>query len=410
MAEKNIVLWTVEQLNVLFRVLEHLGLDEIKERVVSDLPLQTTLNSLYLGGQVAIKGGFDNVFFTNITRGINNYPAWGGIKDQSILANQDETGVEKVSAREYSNLIELGLNGPEAAPITYTPYRAGFTLTVNVSTFGIKFRPENTLPAGQRLLLCILVPDENGNEVYQQQKILESEIIGGELFEWWFEQPVEGKVDTVAYITVEKVAEDGTKSDLSVSATVLSSEIPWADTRLRIFEDKELKIDDTPFMKSYSSANVNVDTTGVVIPFDTIEGSNEISIRTETAGEEEVIVPGEFLVPKAGLYSGSFSFYASSLGLPDIKLWLEYKLDGETAWTADLNSLYVKPIKEATAGMGGNSVSSSMNLPANTLIRIKAKTSGTMITLAQQQEDVNIDGAPAVTIYQRSAKIGFWRN
>ena len=92
----------------------HLSYDENEDLVISTKPLQTTLNSIYLGNQHKISSGAENVFFTNLGSNIDWFPVWQGIKDQSLTVNQDSTGLYKPTGRIYAdNMVsieQLGLN------------------------------------------------------------------------------------------------------------------------------------------------------------------------------------------------------------------------------------------------------------------------------------------------------------
>ena len=72
--------------------LSHWSYDDSTRRLVSTKAIETTLNSLYLGEQHKMSSGSENIFFTNLSSDINFFPMWGGLKDQSITANQDSTG------------------------------------------------------------------------------------------------------------------------------------------------------------------------------------------------------------------------------------------------------------------------------------------------------------------------------
>ena len=74
--------------------LSHWEYDASTRKLKSNRAIETTLNSLYLGEQHKMSSGAENIFFTNLGNETNFYPMWGGLKDQSITANRDSTGLQ----------------------------------------------------------------------------------------------------------------------------------------------------------------------------------------------------------------------------------------------------------------------------------------------------------------------------
>ena len=72
--------------------LKHFIYNPVTDKLEADRAIETTLNSLFLGEQHKMSSGSENIFFTNLTTDINFFPMWGGLKDQSITANQGASG------------------------------------------------------------------------------------------------------------------------------------------------------------------------------------------------------------------------------------------------------------------------------------------------------------------------------
>ena len=53
---------------------EHIYYDPVKDKIVTDRALETTLNSLFLGEHHKMSSGGENIFFTNLSSNINWYP------------------------------------------------------------------------------------------------------------------------------------------------------------------------------------------------------------------------------------------------------------------------------------------------------------------------------------------------
>ena len=91
--------------------LSHFRYDEEQDQLIGDRAIETTLNSLFLGEQHKMSSGAENIFFTNLGNETNFYPMWGGLKDQSVAANQGADGFIPPSGRVYSDMFSLPLGG-----------------------------------------------------------------------------------------------------------------------------------------------------------------------------------------------------------------------------------------------------------------------------------------------------------
>ena len=91
--------------------LKHFIYNPVTDKLEADRAIETTLNSLFLGEQHKMSSGSENIFFTNLTSDINFFPMWGGLKDQSITANQGASGFIPPSGRVYSDMFSLPLRG-----------------------------------------------------------------------------------------------------------------------------------------------------------------------------------------------------------------------------------------------------------------------------------------------------------
>lgn len=96
--------------------IDNLRYDLQKKRVVSDKGFETTLSSLFLREQHKMASGGQNVFFKNLGSNINFSPVFQGLRDQSVISNQDKTGIVPPTLRQYSNNIK-----------THTPTNAFIT-------------------------------------------------------------------------------------------------------------------------------------------------------------------------------------------------------------------------------------------------------------------------------------------
>ena len=158
------------------------------ERIQAKKPIETTLNSFYLGGQHAISSGGENIFFKNITTDLQWYPMWGGIKDQEVVANRGATGVIAPSARFYGDELITTEFFQLAHATAVTPY----TVTYDPATESVH---NVTVVLGEVLEEDVHVEyhihndDEFGAIVYSQDITIHNRMEIGETLSLWFDHP-----------------------------------------------------------------------------------------------------------------------------------------------------------------------------------------------------------------------------
>ena len=145
--------------------LQHFIYNPITDKLEADRAIETTLNSLFLGEQHKMSSGSENIYFTNLTSSINWYPVWGGLKDQSLIANQAAgQGVYKPSGRIFGDFGTLSLGG---TPVDNTSiaYDGDNFFAFNISGVGITTRVAEVVAPEERLKYELSV---NGTAVYEQ--------------------------------------------------------------------------------------------------------------------------------------------------------------------------------------------------------------------------------------------------
>jgi hypothetical protein len=132
------------------RTLDHIEYNPVSGKLEADRPIETTLNSFFLGDQHKMSSGSENIYFTNLTTEINFFPAWGGIKDQSLAVNQDMSGVIVPSGRVFTAYGVLPLGGNPVAG-TQVPYDGDNYFPNNISGVGITTVVAEAVPSNVRL-------------------------------------------------------------------------------------------------------------------------------------------------------------------------------------------------------------------------------------------------------------------
>ena len=103
--------WIVQGSSTISETLKHFIYNPETDKLEADRAIETTLNSLFLGEQHKMSSGSENIFFTNLSSDINFFPMWGGLKDQSVTANQGASGFIPPSGHVFSDMFSLPLGG-----------------------------------------------------------------------------------------------------------------------------------------------------------------------------------------------------------------------------------------------------------------------------------------------------------
>lgn len=242
--------------------LKHIVYDEESRKLIADRAIETTLNSLYLGEQHKMSSGAENIFFTNLGNNTNFYPMWGGLKDQSVEANQGASGFIPPSGRVYSDLISIPLGG-SPDPATAVGYSGGNYFGVNIAGLGITTVAAEEIPATVRLEYRLSV---NNKQVYMQVlprgvgKAANDVILEGDVIEWFFDHPVEIHAGTTIYAEIRCVRDED-DVDLGVFQVRQGDTVDpntglyryQAIVHNRLFEDKDLEFI-SPYLK-YEAMN-----------------------------------------------------------------------------------------------------------------------------------------------------------
>ena len=268
--------------------LSHFEYIEEQDQLVADRAIETTLNSLFLGEQHKMSSGSENIFFTNLTSDINFFPMWGGLKDQSVVANQGASGFIPPSGRVFSDMFSLPLGG-QPDPTTSVGYDGDNYFGVNISGLGITTVAAESIDISTRLEYRIEIAGKN---VYKQilprdgfRSNVGENIYAGDTVEWFFDHPVDVRAGTTlrAYITKVRDADD---TDLGIFQVRQGDTVDpntglyryQAIVHNRLFEDKDLELI-SPYLK-YKAMDFGLDSTG-----------STILLRDLSLGADSLLVP-----------------------------------------------------------------------------------------------------------------------
>lgn len=197
-------------------------------------------NSIDIGNHT-ISSGAENAFFTNRTNDIDWFPAWTGIKDQSIVGNRANTGVIPPSFRHYNtDVIDLELLGAVAGAGS-VDYNADSVVGVNNSVFGQEVVVMEPIAADDWILYEVRVGGINDPVVYKQ--IITGRVLNaGDMLVWWFDHPVEGRAGTAINSTMKiaKGNQDAAYTFLQVRPAASDPTTRYLKIKFRLFTDEDV--------------------------------------------------------------------------------------------------------------------------------------------------------------------------
>ena len=201
--------------------LEHIFYNPVTDKVETDRAIETTLNSLYLGKHHKMSSGGENIYFTNLSSGINWYPGWGGvlpqdaIDDTGVLINQQPgAGTYKPSMRVFEEYAPVALGG-QPNQGTSIPYSGSNRFTFNISGLGITTMVAETIPEGMVLKYEIAI---GGTPAYVQYLDKHGGLNPNELLTWFFDHPLDitGSPANpgINTVSISKLDDDGNVIDI----------------------------------------------------------------------------------------------------------------------------------------------------------------------------------------------------
>lgn len=223
---------------------QYLQYDNDTGRIKSSRPLETTLNSLYLGAHHKMSSGGENIFFTNLGSDIDWYPMWGGIKDQSVVANQGYSGTIKPSARVYSDVLQNIETVGAVAAAGSIAYGVIFRPTVNESLYGVTVRTAMAITTGDHIEFRIFDGNSNqGSLVYEQHFTAPQNYAVGDLVQLFASHPNETHSGTERYaeMAVRPGGESGDSTPFLVRPNNVGT-LPWTTIHIRTYEDKQIPL------------------------------------------------------------------------------------------------------------------------------------------------------------------------
>ena len=334
--------------------LDHITYDPVSDKLIADRAIETTLNSLFLGEVHKMSSGAENIFFTNLGSDINFYPMWGGLRDQSLAANQGSYGYIPPSGRVYTDMFSLPLGG-DPDPVHTLPYAGPNFFAVSIAGLGITTVAGQEVAPTQHLEYRLSV---NGLQVYVQQLKDYGQIYPGDQIEWFFDHPVEIHAGTTIYAEI-RVIDTATDTDLG-QMLVKRGQTPNADgsyryqavVHNRLFEDKDLEFI-SPFLK-YDELDFGLDATEAsVLLRDLSQSAGEQFLKSEPVNTLEAVASGTNIQIKA---KDGKKIIAESLPVSGVSIDGTLVNSVLNLALTQLNDLFTATTSFRSGGGGGNPV------------------------------------------------------
>lgn len=227
------------------KTLEHLRFDKAKNRILSDRALEVTVNTLGFGESHDVYAAGENVGFTNNNSDIAFSPVWQGIRDQSIPANQGESGVIAASSRGYSPLADIEPNGaPHQTEII--SYSTTTTATSNEAIFHSGVILGEDVAADDWISFEVYFGNsETGKIAFRSQSTGSAHLVGDSYAKWFGDNGEKGTrrleffqgQQVTIVVSISKGGEDGEKSALLVRAAAENPSLPYSTFKVRVFTD-----------------------------------------------------------------------------------------------------------------------------------------------------------------------------
>lgn len=215
---------------------DRLTYDAALDRLISSVPLETTVNSYWLGKQHRIASGGDSVFFTDESLDVSYYPVRGGIKDQSQGAHRGVSGIVTPYAREYTPYETIAHYGGfrTAGELDYSTSIESYE---SFALVGVEFVPTVTQTAD--LTYCVYRGTDNTGTVIYEITLDDADMTDNTAFMLWFDHPLDVTQGTEFYEEI-LVGPEGARTPLKVRPAIGKADKPYQKFSRLMFTDNDV--------------------------------------------------------------------------------------------------------------------------------------------------------------------------
>lgn len=234
--------------NSLIDTNDHFSYEPAENQLKADVSIVTE-GSVGFNDSFVIDSGSDSIAIINKDEATSVYPVVGGFKDQSIVANQDETGLIKETVPRYdANLSEfepVGAVNPTGAVI----YQSATTSTISAVLCGLEVVIAETItPSDILYYRQYRGSDATGSRIVNQQ-LINLSLADGDLLEWWLTPPIKGSDGDVRYVEL-LIAPNGDLNNIRpvlVRPPISDPSRHWVKVKIRAYENEIVGIKNREF-------------------------------------------------------------------------------------------------------------------------------------------------------------------
>ena len=224
---------------------------------------------------------------------------WGGLKDQSIVANQGSDGYIPPSGRVYTDMFSLPLGGSPVAA-TAIGYSGDNYFGINIAGLGITTVAAEAVD--QSLIKLDYKISINSRQVYKQTLPenavrAANTIAAGDTIEWFFDHPVDVRAGTTIFAEIRKIRKSD-DVDLGVFQVRKGDTVDptsglvryQATVHNRLFEDKDLEFASPNLSKT--AMDFGLDSTGSTILLRDLSLGSDNVIESHAVNTLEAVASG----------------------------------------------------------------------------------------------------------------------
>lgn len=165
--------------------------DTVNNRLVSTIPFETTLNSLYLRDQSRLSSAGVDISIENIDRKDRSFPTFTVLKDHDLPINRTSAGVVRSSAPDFGGIVDDGSGGFEprggAASSGEVDFILDTTLAQSLSIFEILVISEEDIEPADTLYYAIYSGTSSSDRKIEEQEITNITVSKGGDLTWGFD-------------------------------------------------------------------------------------------------------------------------------------------------------------------------------------------------------------------------------
>jgi len=220
---------------------KHIWYNPKRDRVETDVPLATTLSSLFLDRHISLSSGGAAMYFRDHTRNIDAVPCISGLYDQKLEKNHGFDGMFGATTRVYGDLLlNIESIGPvHASDIVQTD--VGFIMPFSASTQGYESVLGEAIVPEDKVVVTVYdgrEPITEDSISVFQQVFRGLTLAAGDTHMWWYDTPSDfiygDQLRQIVHIHPGGILAN---SRILLERSAVAAPVPWRKAFFRTFVD-----------------------------------------------------------------------------------------------------------------------------------------------------------------------------